>query len=210
MTMIFPMCITLIAGYIINREQTDNTLKNILTVPVSFKQLLTGKLIICGIISVILGFVCGIFTIIAEFLAGFPKFGATLAIKATLQITFFNFFLYLAVLPIIALTSRAAKGFLTGVIVAFVYGYGGLFAAGNMTLANLYPVTACLGMIDYRSYDETVHWNTFLCILSLMIMAGITALIILCMKEQDIELINKKAKKVLRKDLFVKCRIILI
>ena len=35
MSMIFPMCISLIAGYMISREQTDDTLKNILTVPVS-------------------------------------------------------------------------------------------------------------------------------------------------------------------------------
>ena len=45
MSMIFPMCISLIAGYMISREQTVDTLKNILTVPVSFKRLLTGKLI---------------------------------------------------------------------------------------------------------------------------------------------------------------------
>ena len=46
-----------------------------------------------------------------------------------------------------------------GVIIAFVYGYGGMFAAGNMTLANIYPITAGLGMIGYRNYDTAVHWN---------------------------------------------------
>ena len=39
MSMIFPMCISLIAGYMISREQTDDTLKNILTVPISFNYL---------------------------------------------------------------------------------------------------------------------------------------------------------------------------
>lgn len=52
MSMIFPMCISLIAGYMISREQTDDTLKNILTVPISFKKLLTGKLIVCGVLSI--------------------------------------------------------------------------------------------------------------------------------------------------------------
>ena len=46
-----------------------------------------------------------------------------------------------------------------GVIIAFVYGYGGMFAAGNMTLANIYPITAGLGMTGYRNYDTAVHWN---------------------------------------------------
>ena len=57
MSMIFPMCISLIAGYMISREQTDDTLKNILTVPISFKKLLTGKLIVCGVLSIIFGLI---------------------------------------------------------------------------------------------------------------------------------------------------------
>ena len=64
MSMIFPMCISLIAGYMISREQTDDTLKNILTVPVSFKRLLTGKLIVCGVLSIVFGLICSLFTII--------------------------------------------------------------------------------------------------------------------------------------------------
>ena len=35
-TTIFPMCITLIAGYIIAREKSDDTLKSIMTIPVSY------------------------------------------------------------------------------------------------------------------------------------------------------------------------------
>ena len=46
MSMIFPMCITLIAGYIISRERTDDTLKSILTVTVSFRRMLAGKIIL--------------------------------------------------------------------------------------------------------------------------------------------------------------------
>lgn len=47
-TTIFPMCIALITGYIINREGTDDTLKSILTIPVSFPALVLGKLAVCG------------------------------------------------------------------------------------------------------------------------------------------------------------------
>ena len=55
-----------------------------------------------------------------------------------------------------------------GVIIAFVYGYGGMFAAGNMTLANIYPITASLGMVGYRNYDTAVHWNIIACMCSLL------------------------------------------
>ena len=127
MSMIFPMCISLIAGYMISREQTDDTLKNILTVPVSFKRLLTGKLIVCGVLSIVFGLICSLFTIIAELIVGFPGFHFSVLLQAVLQITAVNFFLYLAVLPIIVITSRKSGSFLIGVIVAFVYGYGGMF-----------------------------------------------------------------------------------
>ena len=199
MSMIFPMCISLIAGYMISREQTDDTLKNILTVPISFKKLLTGKLIVCGVLSIIFGLICSLFTIIAEMIVGFPGFEISLALKAALQITAVNFFLYLAVLPIIALTCRRAGSFLVGVIIAFVYGYGGMFAAGNMTLANLYPITASLGMVGYRSYDTAVNWNIGTCSCSLVLAVVISAILILCMKEREATQTKKKAKKVVPK-----------
>lgn len=195
MSMIFPMCISLIAGYMISREQTDDTLKNILTVPVSFKRLLTGKLIVCGVLSIVFGLICSLFTVIAELIVGFPGFHFSLILQAVLQITAVNFFLYLAVLPIIIITSRKSSSFLIGVIVAFAYGYGGMFAAGNMTLANIYPITASLGMIHYRSYDAAVRWNTVTCMVSLVIVVAISAVLILCMKEKEPKQVKKKAKK---------------
>ena len=196
MSMIFPMCISLIAGYMISREQTDDTLKNILTVPVSFKRLLTGKLIVCGVLSIVFGLICSLFTVIAELIVGFPGFHFSLILQAVLQITAVNFFLYLAVLPIIIITSRKSGSFLIGVIVAFVYGYGGMFAAGNMTLANIYPITASLGMIHYRSYDTAVSWNIVTCMVSLAIVVAISVVLILCMKEKEPKQVKKKAKKV--------------
>ena len=54
MSMIFPMCIALIAGYIISREEKDDVLKNIITIPISFKKLLVGKLIVCAMLSILL------------------------------------------------------------------------------------------------------------------------------------------------------------
>lgn len=195
MSMIFPVCISLIAGYIISREQTDDTLKNILTVPVSFKRLLTGKLIVCGVLSVIFGLLSSLFTIIAEMIAGFPGFQISLALKGTLQITAVNFFLYLAVLPIIIITSQRADRFFIGIILAFVYGYGGMFAAGNITLANLYPITAGLGIVGYRSYDTAVSWNLPVCIFSLAFVVLLSAILILCIKNREPKPAKKKDRK---------------
>ena len=45
-TLFFPIIIALIAGYIITREYTDDTMKNISTIPIPYKQLLSGKLLV--------------------------------------------------------------------------------------------------------------------------------------------------------------------
>ena len=133
-TMIFPMCITLISGYMISREYTDDTLKNIETLPISFRKLLAGKLIVSAILSLFLGIVCFVFTVIANF-------------------------------------SRYKGSFLVGVIVAFVYGFIGMFANG--TLQSIYPVSAALGLINYRAGAEGVMWNKGLRFISILIMCAI-------------------------------------
>jgi ABC-2 type transport system permease protein len=135
-----------------------------------------------------------VFTIVGEILVGFPGFTMQLAIQTLCQITMENFFLYLSVMPIIVLTSRASGGFLIGVIIAFVYGYGGMFAAGSMSLSNLYPVTASLGLIGYRSYDAAVHWNLPLCFFNLVLMVGVSAVLILFIREREPKKTIKKAK----------------
>ena len=119
-----------------------------MTIPVSYPALIGGKLIVCGFLSVFLGMASTFFTVAAELLVGFPGFSVTAVIQALIQITLNTLFLYIAVTPIIAFTARIPNGHMIGVILAFVYGYGGMFAAGNMSLANLYPITASMGLIQ--------------------------------------------------------------
>ena len=70
-TLTFPMCITLITGYMISRETTDDTLKNIVIVPVSYSKLLFGKVIVSSILSLFLGMVCFVFTVATNLVMGY-------------------------------------------------------------------------------------------------------------------------------------------
>lgn len=197
-TMIFPVCITLIAGYIIAREEKDDTLKSIMTVPVSYRGLLCGKLLVCALLSLFLGFVSAVFTVAANLITGFPGLSAASVLQAFIQITLNCLFLYIAVMPVIAVSARISNGPLTGTIIAFAYGYGGMFAAGNMTLANIYPITASMGLIQYRSYDEAVHWNMGLCGLS-MTVAFMVSLLIAATAKYTTPTKTVKKKKIIAK-----------
>ena len=198
-TTIFPMCIALIAGYVINREGTDNTLKNILTIPVSYRALLCGKLMVSGLLALFLGITSSVFTVLAALLMGFPGGSISAITQAVVGITLNCLLLYIAVTPIIAIAARIQNGHLIGTIVAFVYGYGGMFAAGSATLADLYPITASLGLIRYRSYDPGVHWNTMVCVLSMLTALLIAAVFVITAKTGVVVKTSKKTKQVITK-----------
>lgn len=170
-TLIFPMCITLISGYMISREYTDDTLKNIETLPISFQKLLAGKLVVSAILSLFLGAVCFAFTVVANFIMGYDGFSFVPALTGLIQMTLLGFFLYLTMLPIIVLTSKQKGSFLVGVIIAFVYGFIGMFSNGS--LQSIYPVSAALGLVNYRASAEGVMWNKGLCFISVMAMCAI-------------------------------------
>ncbi len=182
-TMIFPMCIALIAGYIIAREGKDDTLKSIMTVPVSYSSLLWGKLLVCALLSLFFGLVSAVFTVIADLIMGFPGLSAVAILQTFIQIILNCLFLYIAVMPVIAFAAHVPSGHMVGTIIAFVYGYGGMFASGNAKLANIYPVTASLGLIHYRSYDSAVHWNAFACLFSMIAALLISVVFVFTAKE---------------------------
>lgn len=198
-TMIFPMCIALIAGYIIAREGNDDTLKSILTIPVSYNSLLWGKLLVCALLSLFFGLVSAAFTVIADLMMGFPGISVPSVLQTFIQIILNCLFLYIAVMPVIAFAARIPNGHMIGTIIAFVYGYGGMFASGDAALANIYPVTASLGLISYRSYDPAVHWNVFICLLSMIAALAVSAVFIAAAKGKVPVKKTKKHKKEITK-----------
>jgi|MGYP000510553272 hypothetical protein len=118
---------------------------------------------------------------------GYNGFALLPAITGLVQMTLLGFFLYLTMLPIIVLTSRQKGSFLVGVIVAFVYGFIGMFANG--ALQSIYPVTAALGIINYRAGAEGIAWNIGLCFISVLTMCAVgIALMFIKSKPQEKEI----------------------
>ena len=71
-TLFFPIIIALIAGYIITREYTDDTMKNISTIPISYKQLLSGKLLVLLLLTICFSFIGCVLALVINVIAGFP------------------------------------------------------------------------------------------------------------------------------------------
>ncbi len=175
-----PVLFTLIGGYLINREYTDDTLKNILTVPVSYRRFLTGKLAAMGLLAVLFGIYSFGVTLVVGLFGGLSNLNFSVFTKGLPQMIGLSVCIYIVVLPIITVCSRKPGHFMVGSVIAFLTGYCVLFFKEGL-LRNTYPYSAALTMIgfDTASYSGTSGKGSVpLGVASLGIMLLITAVLI--------------------------------
>lgn len=67
--MFLPLSLVMIGGWLIDRENTNDTMKNLLTVPVSYPKLLGGKLIVTMSLSLLFGIYSVAVTVLAGWLS---------------------------------------------------------------------------------------------------------------------------------------------
>lgn len=166
-----PFTFVLIVGYSINREYTDSTLKNILTIPISRFQLSLSKIIVgYGLVLVewIFSFIVTLFIAI---LIHCPDITLVSCLTSLKHLFIISTCCYIAVLPIIIIFTRKQDKFLSGVVFAFVYGFCGIFLA-NGNLINLYPMTTGLVLSNYP-HDNNIVYTP---IISLAVLAVIIIL----------------------------------
>jgi len=191
----FPFALTLIGGYLINREYTDQTLKNILTVPISLRKLLIGKLFALAGINILLSLLSFLCAIVIGLV--FYPIHMTLAvvIRLGVQLIMINMCCYIAVIPIIIYFGRKQNHFLTGAGIAFVYAFSGIFVAGR-NLSDFYPITAGLGIVAYTG-DAGAIYNPPIGIITLTVVLVLVAILLMFTPNYDkaISTSQKKTKK---------------
>lgn len=149
----FPFVITLIGGFMINREFADDTLKSILTIPVPPQRVLLGKVIVVGLLTGLFGIFSFICTVMSAALVLHCIDMSRVEIGRSLfQICALALFNFMAVAPLMIWFCRKRDRFLAGVGIAFFYGFCGIFIA-DRHLADFYPVTAGLGIIGYSGQN---------------------------------------------------------
>lgn len=141
----FPVVLALTGGYCITREEGEDTYKNLLTVPLSYRRILAAKAAALLVLTVVFSLFCALFAVGVNLLRGFPGMtpaavpGAFGAILAT------NLLLYLAVFPIVFTLGCHSGTFLASLPLAFVYGYLATFEGRAL---NLCPTKAVLILTD--------------------------------------------------------------
>ena len=158
----------------------------------SYRNLLTGKIIAGGAVAVFLAFIEFIFTMLVFIISKFPGLSFSGMILAFVKMTVMNLCVYIAVLPIIIFTGQRSGSFMAGVGFSFFYGFVGTFASGH-GLGNVYPITAGLGIINYQNGEE-VTYNVVLSVSVLMVMLIIST-VMLCSAQNRVSSEKNKSKK---------------
>ena len=149
-TIFLPVILTLVGGYIINREYTDDTLKNILAVPLSFRKFLMGKLATIGLLALCFGVSGFGMTVLVGVCAGLGGMTGAVFLRALLQMAALAVCIYVIVLPVITICSRRQGLFMGGAVVSFLFGYCSMFFKSGL-LRDLYPFLAGLTLIGFDS-----------------------------------------------------------
>lgn len=178
MTIFFPMILALIGGYMINREYTDDTLKNMLTVPISFPRLMVSKLATLSIIALFLGIYNAMVTLLVGLICGLENISLSIVLSGSVQIIGMALFTCIGEFPLIALCGRRRDAFRGGAVSAFLLGYIAIFLK-NPVLRNLYPFSAGLSIVQFGgegfvsdtagSYSSTQNNFIGICVFSTMV-----------------------------------------
>lgn len=175
-----PISLVMIGGWMLHREQQDETLKNVLTVPLTYRKLVLGKLCTVFLLAMLFGLLsCG-FTLAFGFAVRLPGLTVPIALRGCLQLVACAGGVSLVVMPLILLFGHSAGGYLGGSILAFLLGYSILFFKGGF-LFSFYPFLAVLHLIgfDLQDYNGGAQpANLGLCALSLAVMVVFTLLLV--------------------------------
>ncbi len=174
---ICPVIFSLVGSYIVNREYKDDTIKSLLIVPIDKNKLMISKLWVTVFIIIILSAVSFSFTIISSILVGARGLTIIFFIASLFKYLLMGIACFISILPILALVILINKGYWFSLIISMIYGFVGIFAA-NTSLADIYPLTATLGIINYGFADEIIQYDYLSCYTSIIITLIVSLVII--------------------------------
>ena len=186
MLLFAPMVLTILGAWIISREYTDGTLKNIFVIPVSQTEFLCGKLLFCAIVTfmfmlvswleiLVLALLCNCFIPVTQLTI--PSF-----IFFFLKMLFGGILLCATQTPFIYLTIRT-KGFVAPLIAIAVISLINVVLS-NSGIAGFYPWSASYLLVIGRSSGLNCPKEISICIILAMCILGIVASIFRFKKEE--------------------------
>src|SRR5699024_7673792 len=177
-TQIFlPISLVMIGGWLIDRENTNDTMKNLLTVPVSYPKLLGGKLIVTIFLSILFGIYSVAVTVLTGTIAGLAGLSAAVILQQGVKVVGAAFNTSLVCMPMILIFGQMRGAYLGGSLLTFFLGYCILFFKSGFLLS-AYPFSAALILagFDMQAYNGATQSPSIV-----LALAGMAAVILATM-----------------------------
>ncbi len=178
MSLFLPVTIIFLGGYMMNREYTEDTLKNMFIIPVTYQTLICGKLAALAIMTALY---CGYSALLTILISAvlFPEGLSLISIIFEAgKIIIVGLCIYIAVMPIMCWCCGRKNRFMAATFFGFLYGFFGIPIAGH-GLQDFYPITAGLTIIHYSgSTDAALSYNFGIAIVTLLLMVLLSYLIL--------------------------------
>ena len=159
----FCLFVYLLLVDISDREYTQNTQKNLFTIPVRWSRVIKAKVLVAFSLSIWIG----LFSNIVLILTGMVMNCSQIAITDIWKIVISNFIspvcVLVGTLPIILWFSKAKGKYLWGATLSLLLGVSGVFVA-NGRAVNWHPITYCFSFIQCDSIYTTVLKIPFSCL----------------------------------------------
>ena len=191
--MFFPISLVMIGSWLIDRESTHDTLKNIMTIPVSMPKVLGAKLFWVGILTALLGIYSVGVTLVTGLTVGLSGLTTEVIFHGGTQIVLASLTTYLVCMPLILIFGQIRGAYLGGSILAFFLGYSMMFFKGGI-LASIYPFSAALILVGFDMSEyagTTTAPNPLLAVIGVGIM-GLWAMLLLLMSSNKKEMKPRK------------------
>lgn len=186
MLLFAPMVLTILGAWIISREYTDGTLKNILVIPISQTVFICGKLLFFAILTFMfmliswaeilaLALLCNCFIPVTELTI--PSF-----LFFLIKMLYAGVFLWAAQIPFVYLTIRS-KGFVTPLIAVAVIIFINVVLS-NSGIAGYYPWAASYLLVSGHMSGLNCPKEISIGIIIIMCLSGMAACIFRFKKEE--------------------------
>lgn len=153
---VFPAVIALLGSYMICREEEDDTNKSLRLIPVNERKLITAKMIMLCVFSILLYFLLFGITVLTETVLHVSELSAELVLSCMKEYLGDGIGVFLAVSPIVAFVAYAKKSYWLALLFTEIYSCAGLFAGMSSVLLNVYPINA---VFNLSGYHITTVWK---------------------------------------------------
>lgn len=147
---IFPPLFALIGSFIIGRELQHDTLKNLQMIPISHTKLMLVKLCVAFLISLFMSVVLFMVVICTEYIFNGRMMTIHFVITNFKQYLLQGIGCFVAVTPIITITTVLSRGYWISAAIAIVYSFIGVFIT-NSSIHSLYPISAIFEVSGART-----------------------------------------------------------